>query len=87
MWQIQGTMKLGRLAKALASGVNVKRRDKGLLPRPVSFPKHLNTGADCYWVLLFSLNFLLTSDFILIFLSHAFAKVLIVVKNLKQQMS
>ncbi|ONK72990.1 uncharacterized protein A4U43_C04F25780 [Asparagus officinalis] len=30
-----GTMKLGRLAKALASGVNVKRRAKGLLPRPV----------------------------------------------------
>ncbi|KAK6239205.1 hypothetical protein QUC31_004674 [Theobroma cacao] len=30
-----GTMKLGRLAKSLASGVNVKRRAKGLLPRPV----------------------------------------------------
>lgn len=30
-----GTMKLGRLAKALAAGVNVKRRAKGLLPRPV----------------------------------------------------
>ncbi|KAG5514451.1 hypothetical protein RHGRI_035758 [Rhododendron griersonianum] len=30
-----GTMKLGRLAKALASGVNLKRRAKGLLPRPV----------------------------------------------------
>lgn len=29
-------MKLGRLAKALAAGVNVKRRAKGLLPRPVS---------------------------------------------------
>ncbi|KAJ3678009.1 hypothetical protein LUZ60_001812 [Juncus effusus] len=30
-----GTMKLGRLAKSLASDVNVKRRAKGLLPRPV----------------------------------------------------
>ncbi|THG07881.1 hypothetical protein TEA_009578 [Camellia sinensis var. sinensis] len=30
-----GTMKLNRLAKALAAGVNVKRRAKGLLPRPV----------------------------------------------------
>ncbi|KAJ9171960.1 hypothetical protein P3X46_015254 [Hevea brasiliensis] len=30
-----GTMKLSRLAKALATNVNVKRRAKGLLPRPV----------------------------------------------------
>lgn len=30
-------MKLGRLAKSLAEGVNVKRRAKGLLPRPVGF--------------------------------------------------
>ncbi|XP_020697263.1 DAR GTPase 3, chloroplastic [Dendrobium catenatum] len=30
-----GTMKLGRLAKSLAANVNVKRRAKGLLPRPV----------------------------------------------------
>ncbi|XP_010256314.1 PREDICTED: DAR GTPase 3, chloroplastic [Nelumbo nucifera] len=30
-----GTMKLGRLAKSLASGVNIKRRAKGLLPRAV----------------------------------------------------
>ncbi|KAK8565397.1 hypothetical protein V6N13_020509 [Hibiscus sabdariffa] len=30
-----GTMKLGRLTKSLAEGVNVKRRAKGLLPRPV----------------------------------------------------
>ncbi|XP_044480943.1 DAR GTPase 3, chloroplastic-like isoform X1 [Mangifera indica] len=30
-----GTMKLSRLAKTLATGVNVKRRAKGLLPRPV----------------------------------------------------
>lgn len=30
-------MKLGRLAKELAGGVNVKRRAKGLLPRAVSF--------------------------------------------------
>ncbi|KAL3506433.1 hypothetical protein ACH5RR_031815 [Cinchona calisaya] len=30
-----GTMKLGRLAKELSNGVNVKRRAKGLLPRPV----------------------------------------------------
>ncbi|KAJ4849009.1 hypothetical protein Tsubulata_033336 [Turnera subulata] len=30
-----GAMKLGRLAKSLAASVNVKRRAKGLLPRPV----------------------------------------------------
>ncbi|CAJ2633137.1 DAR GTPase 3, chloroplastic [Trifolium pratense] len=30
-----GAMKLGRLAKELAADVNVKRRAKGLLPRPV----------------------------------------------------
>lgn len=30
-----GTMKLSRLAKELAGGVNVKRKAKGLLPRPV----------------------------------------------------
>lgn len=30
-------MKLGRLAKSLAADVNVKRRAKGLLPRPVGF--------------------------------------------------
>ncbi|XP_070034130.1 DAR GTPase 3, chloroplastic [Nicotiana tomentosiformis] len=30
-----GTLKLGRLAKALAGTVNIKRREKGLLPRPV----------------------------------------------------
>jgi mitochondrial GTPase 1 len=36
-FKLQGTMKLGRLAKELAGGVNVKRRAKGLLPRPVSF--------------------------------------------------
>ncbi|KAG0476903.1 hypothetical protein HPP92_013744 [Vanilla planifolia] len=30
-----GTMKLGRLARSLAADVNVKRRAKGLLPRPV----------------------------------------------------
>ncbi|OAY82881.1 DAR GTPase 3, chloroplastic [Ananas comosus] len=30
-----GTMKLGRLAKSLATVVNTKRRAKGLLPRPV----------------------------------------------------
>jgi hypothetical protein len=29
----QGTMKLGRMAKSLASTVNTKRREKGLLPR------------------------------------------------------
>ena len=34
---VQGTMKLSRLAKESAAGVNVKRRAKGLLPRPVSF--------------------------------------------------
>lgn len=30
-------MKLSRLAKELAGGVNVKRKARGLLPRPVSF--------------------------------------------------
>lgn len=30
-----GAMKLGRLAKTLAASVNIKRRAKGLLPRPV----------------------------------------------------
>ncbi|XP_073143303.1 DAR GTPase 3, chloroplastic isoform X2 [Henckelia pumila] len=30
-----GTLKLNRLAKALAGGVNTKRKAKGLLPRPV----------------------------------------------------
>lgn len=35
MLYVQGTMKLGRLAKELAADVNVKRRAKGLLPRPV----------------------------------------------------
>ncbi|CAH2071890.1 unnamed protein product [Thlaspi arvense] len=30
-----GAMKLGRLAKSLAGDVNAKRREKGLLPRPV----------------------------------------------------
>lgn len=37
LMQFQGTMKLSRLAKSLASDVNVKRRAKGLLPRPVLF--------------------------------------------------
>ncbi|KAK9167700.1 hypothetical protein Scep_002891 [Stephania cephalantha] len=30
-----GSLKLGRLAKSLATGVNAKRRAKGLLPRPI----------------------------------------------------
>ncbi|KAL7126605.1 hypothetical protein ABFS83_14G199400 [Erythranthe nasuta] len=30
-----GSLKLTRLAKALADGVNIKRKSKGLLPRPV----------------------------------------------------
>ncbi|KAL4572045.1 hypothetical protein LXL04_018813 [Taraxacum kok-saghyz] len=30
-----GTMKLGRLAKSVAAAVNIKRRARGLLPRPV----------------------------------------------------
>ncbi|WOG94841.1 hypothetical protein DCAR_0314138 [Daucus carota subsp. sativus] len=30
-----GALKMGRLAKTLAAGVNIKRRAKGLLPRPV----------------------------------------------------
>lgn len=39
LYVIQGTMKLSRLAKSLSADVNVKRRAKGLLPRPVSFSK------------------------------------------------
>lgn len=35
MWCMQGSMKLSRLAKSLAADVNVKRRARGLLPRPV----------------------------------------------------
>lgn len=35
IFNFQGAMKLGRLAKSMAVGVNVKRRAKGLLPRPV----------------------------------------------------
>ncbi|KAJ0828743.1 hypothetical protein HanRHA438_Chr17g0840601 [Helianthus annuus] len=31
-----GTMKLGRLAKSVATGVNTKRRTRGLLHHPVS---------------------------------------------------
>lgn len=34
--QVQGSMKLGRLAKEMAASVNVKRRAKGLLPRAVT---------------------------------------------------
>lgn len=34
-------MKLSRLAKALAAGVNVKRKAKGLLPRAVRFRDQL----------------------------------------------
>lgn len=34
--KFQGALKLGRLAKALAGTVNIKRKAKGLLPRPVS---------------------------------------------------
>lgn len=36
LWKVQGSMKLGRLAKSVAAEVNVKRRARGLLPRPVS---------------------------------------------------
>ncbi|XP_020549973.1 DAR GTPase 3, chloroplastic isoform X1 [Sesamum indicum] len=39
-----GTMKLNRLAKALAGGVNIKRKAKGLLPRP-------KTGQGNHYVL------------------------------------
>lgn len=44
-------MKLGRLAKSLAMGVNAKRRAKGLLPRPVCL---------IYWwnILLFGMSVL-----------------------------
>ncbi|XLR68060.1 hypothetical protein S83_018732 [Arachis hypogaea] len=33
----KGTMKVGRLAKELAADVNIKRKTKGLLPRPVGY--------------------------------------------------
>lgn len=36
-------MKLSRLAKSLAAGVNVKRRAKGLLPRPVGYSDVMET--------------------------------------------
>lgn len=38
---VQGTLKLVRLAKSLAANVNVKRKAKGLLPRPVSISEFL----------------------------------------------
>ncbi|RRT32463.1 hypothetical protein B296_00050625, partial [Ensete ventricosum] len=46
---VQGTMKLGRLAKSLAVSVNTKRRAKGLLPRPVThFPVFLEHITFCH---------------------------------------
>lgn len=37
MLKVQGALKMGRLAKTLAAGVNIKRKAKGLLPRPVCY--------------------------------------------------
>lgn len=37
LMKLQGTLKLCRLAKEVAGSVNVKRKERGLLPRAVSF--------------------------------------------------
>lgn len=42
-------MKLSRLAKSLATGVNVKRRAKGLLPRPVGSLDQLHIHIEPYY--------------------------------------
>lgn len=56
-------MKLGRLAKALAAGVNVKRKAKGLLPRAVGSSAQVKPNMIPFFVyFLFSL--LLMHDFI-----------------------
>lgn len=49
-------MKLARLAKVLAAGVNTKRRAKGLLPRPVI--NFLNLHWACFLIFLHCSNFL-----------------------------
>ena len=73
MWQLQGTMKLGRLAKALAADVNVKRRAKGLLSRPVGSSHQVKTNVkSCLFTSFFSL--LLICYFIVIHLSCTAAK-------------
>lgn len=53
MHQVQGTMKLGRLAKALAAGVNVKRRAKGLLPRAVGSSAQVKPNMIPFLIILF----------------------------------
>uniref|UniRef100_A0A2P2K0A9 Mitochondrial ribosome-associated GTPase 1 n=1 Tax=Rhizophora mucronata TaxID=61149 RepID=A0A2P2K0A9_RHIMU len=53
-------MKLGRFAKALGASVNIKRRAKGLLPRPVGFfssPNLLMNLSYLYFSLFSSLSF------------------------------
>lgn len=49
---LQGALKLGRLAKSMAVGVNAKRRTKGLLPRAVWFLHFLNSILRLFVLLL-----------------------------------
>lgn len=46
---------MGRLAKTLAAGVNVKRKAKGLLPRPVSYLDHSLMDISSYSISLTSI--------------------------------
>lgn len=50
-------MKLGRLAKSLAGDVNGKRREKGLLPRPVSAIDHDSLFSVAIFIMLSILSF------------------------------
>lgn len=52
-------MKLGRLAKSLSADVNVKRRAKGLLPRPVGS----NMTIVCLYLLFLYVTHTLRSVF------------------------
>lgn len=56
-------MKLGRLAKTLAGSVNIKRKAKGLLPRPVSFIPY------CYMYALFSIFLIIDAPLTQLYLS------------------
>lgn len=51
-------MKLGRLAKVLAADVNVKRRAKGLLSRPVGSSHQVKTNVKPYLFTFFSVSYL-----------------------------
>lgn len=57
MHQVQGTMKLARLAKSLAEGVNVKRRAKGLLPRAVGSSAQVKPNMIPFFVYLLFQSF------------------------------